>query len=238
MIFNMNPFVIFILFTYLIEFNVSLALPKQCQIRSKKFPYEYLMNTNQSLTDLKQNLFIFPLARINNMNRMFWTIIPVPKITNVTLNREVDDFYYIRNHENGEYICGMDEIQTIRLPDRLKQKFQSSKRLVQTINKINLSKEEIEKCQWKFKKADPVRKYKIIDGRDNKIKDIIIDLHEYLIINVAFDQKLYVGNEPFGDESSKLNDSFKRKVYLVTSTNKSTIVSNQFKWMFECVSKI
>ena len=225
---NKNSILIFFLIKNLSLLTLSdFTSTKYCQIRSRKFTFEYLMNvknSSQSLLDLKPSVFTYPLNKIDDMNRMFWWIIPVVK-PNISSSMETNDLFYIRNYENGEYICATKKFQKILIA-RFKQSY-TDKRLLQTIDRNHL-KENNKLCQWKFDKIINRQKNFEVTIGSYKLRNSKEILPEYIITNSAFDQKLYVGSD-----KSKF-DSHQRKVYLIKNSLKTEWTNNQFKWIVDC----
>jgi hypothetical protein len=194
----------------------ELETPKYCQIRSTKYSFEYLMNSNQSL-------FIHSLDRIQDMNRIFWWIIPVFKQQNST-SINSNNLYYIQNYANNEYICATNKFQKLILT-RFKH-LDTTKRLLHTIGGKQF-KPNSKKCQWKFEKITNMMStnFELVIGSKHKFKNAKITSPQFTITNAAFNQKLHA-------ESSMIN-SFQRRVNLIFNSNELS-ENNGLSWIIDC----
>jgi hypothetical protein len=146
-----------------------------CQIRSKKLKFDFLINTkstNESLTH-SSNVFTLPLAKIENMNVMLWSIKPIFKQQNTTSSFNIDsnNVYYIINYDNNEYICATNRFQKM-LITRIKL-LDTNKRLLHTFENKHL-KENGKKCLWRFEKSSILQRNYYILVQSNSPKKIKI----------------------------------------------------------------
>ena len=105
-----------------------------CLIHNKQYSYEYLYSSSSNDT---KNVYLLPLAKVDNFNYLRWSIDPVPG------NSEQ---FYLRSSHFGTRLCAVNNM--------MKDVFFSrgSKKNVGII--ISSSSDYIQNCKWIIKRTD------------------------------------------------------------------------------------